>query len=125
MSLDPELAGAYADRGRAYELKGDRDKAIADYRKSLSLKSRQVYDDKAKAAALQHLTALAAVPRDTAAPGRGLSGRPSRQAERAGQAEKRVALVIGNGAYANVKALKNADATPARSPRACGSSAST
>ena len=61
LSLDPEFAGAYADRGRAYELKGERDKAIADYRKALSLKSRQTYDDKAKAEALRHLTALGEV----------------------------------------------------------------
>ena len=61
LSLDPELAGAYFDRGRAYELKGERDKAIADYRKALSLKSKHTYDDKAKAEALQHLTALGAV----------------------------------------------------------------
>jgi len=44
----------------AYELKGERDKAIADYRKALSLKSRGFYDDKAKAEASQHLTALRA-----------------------------------------------------------------
>ena len=102
LGLDAELAGAYADRGRAYELKGDRDKAIADYRKSLSLKSRQYYDDRAKAEALQHLTTLAAVspaerktaPRQSAAPS---------------APEKRIALVIGNGAYTNVRALKNAD----------------
>jgi len=83
-------------------LKGDRDKAIADYRKSLSLKSRQHYDDRAKAEALQHLTTLAAVspaerktaPRQSAAPS---------------APEKRIALVIGNGAYTNVRALKNAD----------------
>ena len=108
VSIDPELAGAYADRGRAYELKGDRDKAIADYRKSLSLKTRQRYDDKAKAAALQHLTALAAV-----APGAAVvAGSADRDATKPNApivAEKRIALVIGNGAYANVKALKNAD----------------
>jgi tetratricopeptide (TPR) repeat protein len=61
--------GAYADRGRAYELKGDRDQAIADYRKALSLKSRQLYDDKAKAAAKKQLAALgAAAVSDSALP---------------------------------------------------------
>jgi len=109
LSLDPELAGAYADRGRAYELKGDRDKAVADYRKSLSLKSRQVYDDKAKAAALQHLTALAAVAPGSAAPSAGSPDPQAAKPKEPAQAEKRVALVIANGAYANVKALKNAD----------------
>ena len=61
LRLDPELAGAYADRGRLYELRGERDKAIADYRKALSLKNQTTYDEKAKAEALQHLTALGEV----------------------------------------------------------------
>ena len=61
LAIDPELAGAYADRGQAYELKGERDKAIADYRKALSLKSKQLYDDKAKAAARKRLAALDAL----------------------------------------------------------------
>ena len=68
LAIDPELAGAYADRGRAYELKGDRDQAIADYRKALSLKSRQIYDDKAKAAARKHLAALGALAPDEVLP---------------------------------------------------------
>jgi tetratricopeptide (TPR) repeat protein len=109
IGIDPELAGAYADRGRAYELKGDRDKAIADYRKSLALKSRQTYDDKAKAKALQHLTTLAAVtpgsPPSVAESGGHDQGK---QAEPAAP-EKRIALVIGNANYVNVKALKNSD----------------
>jgi tetratricopeptide (TPR) repeat protein len=109
IGIDPELAGAYADRGRAFELKGDRDKAIADYRKSLALKSRQTYDDKAKAEALQHLTTLAAVtpgsPPSVAESGGHDQGK---QAEPAAP-EKRIALVIGNANYVNVKALKNSD----------------
>ena len=76
----------------------------------MSLKSRQLYDDKAKAAALQHLTALAgAAP--SAAPALAATS-PDRAPDKpapAAAAEKRIALVIGNGAYANVKALKNAD----------------
>ena len=51
-------AGIYAGRGRAYELKGERDKAIADYRNALSQQSRGTYDDRAKAEAAKHLTAL-------------------------------------------------------------------
>jgi len=54
LTIDPALAGAYADRGRAHELKGDRDQAIADHRKALSLKSRQIYEAK------KHLAALGA-----------------------------------------------------------------
>ena len=75
LSIDPEFAGIYADRGRAYELKDQRDKAIADYRRALSLKSRQTYDDKAKAEALEHLTALGAVNVGSGA------AEPSRQSE--------------------------------------------
>jgi Tfp pilus assembly protein PilF len=41
-----EHAGAHADRGRAYELKGQRHKANRDYRKALSLKSKNSRDDK-------------------------------------------------------------------------------
>ncbi len=68
LAIDPATAGAYADRGRAYELKGDRDQAIADYRKALSLKSRQLYDDKAKAEAKKHLAALGVAASDSASP---------------------------------------------------------
>ena len=68
LAIDPATAGAYADRGRAYELKGDRDQAIADYRKALSLKSRQLYDDKPKAEAKKHLAALGVAVSDSASP---------------------------------------------------------
>jgi uncharacterized caspase-like protein len=105
LALDPELAGAYSDRGHAYELKGERDKAIADYRKSLSLKSKQLYDDKAKDEALKHLTALAsATPTEVEKP----TPKPEPVADLP-KPEKRVALVIGNGAYTAVSVLKNAD----------------
>ena len=105
LSLDTELAGAYADRGHAYELKGDREKAIADYRKALSLKSKQFYDNKAKDEALKRLTALAsATPTEIEQP----IPKPEPVADLP-KAEKRVALVIGNGAYTSVSALKNAD----------------
>jgi tetratricopeptide (TPR) repeat protein len=105
LSIDPELAGAYADRGHIFELKGDRQKAIADYRKALSLRSKQVYDDKAKAEALTRLTKLAAVT-----PGGNevaLQPKPQPKAQ-AKKPEKRIALIIGNGDYVNVRALKNA-----------------
>jgi tetratricopeptide (TPR) repeat protein len=70
LSLDPELAGAYADRGRAYERRGERDKAIADYEKALSLKSRQLYDDKAKKETAKHLKALTGFAPENAASSR-------------------------------------------------------
>lgn len=104
LAIDPELAGAYSDRGHAYELKGDRDKAIADYRKSLSLKSKQLYDNKAKDEALKRLTALASAPTEIEKP----IPKPEPVADLP-KTEKRVALVIGNGAYTSVSALKNAD----------------
>ena len=87
LTIDPASAGAYADRGRAYELKGDRDQAIADYRKALSLKSRQLYDDRAKAEAKKHLAALgAAAVSDSASP----NSRADQAAnpERAGPAQR-------------------------------------
>jgi hypothetical protein len=39
LGIASEFAGIYADRGRAYELKGQCDKAIADYRKALLLRA--------------------------------------------------------------------------------------
>jgi tetratricopeptide (TPR) repeat protein len=70
LRLDPELSGAYADPGRAYEQKGERDKAIADYEKALSLKSRQLDDDKAKKEAAKHLKALTGSAPENAASSR-------------------------------------------------------
>jgi Tfp pilus assembly protein PilF len=58
LRIGPAFVGIYADRGRAYELKGNRDNAIADYRSALSLESKNNYDDKSKAEASQHLIAL-------------------------------------------------------------------
>jgi tetratricopeptide (TPR) repeat protein len=37
IDLNPNLALAYAARGLAYEHKGDRDRAIADYSKAIEL----------------------------------------------------------------------------------------
>lgn len=104
LAIDPELAGAYSDRGHAFELKGDRDKAIADYRKSLSLKSKQLYDDRAKDEALKRLTALASTT-----PAVVVKPIPKPEPVADLPKEKRVALVIGNGAYTSVSVLKNAD----------------
>ena len=102
VALDPTLIEVYRDRGLAHEANGDRDKALADYRKALSLKPRWAMEYKAQEEVLQHLTSLAAAsPAD-----RKTSPQPQSGPQ---PPEKRIALVIGNGAYANVRALKNAD----------------
>ena len=76
----------------------------------MSLKSRQLYDDKAKAVAAQRVAALTNAPPDAPSAVAAASPNPAPDNPNpAALAETRIALVIGNGTYANVKALKNAD----------------
>jgi tetratricopeptide (TPR) repeat protein len=103
LALDPTLIEVYRDRGLAYQQTGDREKAVADFRKGLALKPRWVMERRAQDEVLQHLTNLAA----TSPPDRTTTPQPSSPPQ---APEKRIALVIGNGAYTNVRALKNADA---------------
>jgi tetratricopeptide (TPR) repeat protein len=85
-----------AHRGMAYERSGRADRAIADYRRVLELAPSSRMGREAQEAARQRIAALAnapasqpAVPVPAAPPGR------------------RIALVIGMGAYANVGTLRN------------------
>ncbi len=111
------LIGAYIQRALAYEAKGDTARARQDYNATLegvapdagskanqatakvrlSLLSEAV----APAQAAQQTPALKAAPEQT--PAAAPASTPSPTASRG----KRVALVIGNGAYAHVKALPN------------------
>ncbi len=103
LQSDATMIEVYRDRGLAYEQKGDRGRALADYGKALALKARWVLEHEAQAEALQHLTNLAAVSPSEDARHATSNSSP------APASEKRIALVIGNGAYDNVRALKNAD----------------
>jgi len=102
VSLDATLVEVYRDRGLAFEQKGDRDHALADYRRALALKPRWVMEHRAQDQALARLTAMATSGQLPPIVSARTEPTPSAP-------EKRIALVIGNGAYNNVKALKNAD----------------
>jgi hypothetical protein len=90
--LDPSITPAYVNRGLAYEKKGDIDKARADFNAALSRPPGKFITAKsAVETARQRLSAL---------------GSPS--PVQGSNESIRVALVIGNSAYASAAALPNA-----------------
>jgi tetratricopeptide (TPR) repeat protein len=107
------LIGAYIQRGLAYEAKGDTINAKADYNATLEGIAADAGSKANQATAKVRLALLsdAAPPLQTPAlktapeppPASAPASTPSATAGRG----KRVALVIGNGAYAHVKALPN------------------
>ena len=103
-SLDATLIEVYRDRGLLFEQKGDRARALAEFRQALALKPRWVMERRAQDEALARLTALTTAATPVAAPADDSVTPPEPRAP-----EKRIALVIGNEAYTNVRALKNAD----------------
>jgi hypothetical protein len=52
VSLDATLVEVYRDRGLLFEQKGDKDRALAEYRKALALKARWVIEHRAQDEAL-------------------------------------------------------------------------
>jgi tetratricopeptide (TPR) repeat protein len=109
VSLDATLVEVYRDRGLLFEQKGDKDRALAEYRKALALKAKWVMEHRAQDEALARLTALATSGQSVPAAGAAREPASPATAALSRAPEKRIALVIGNGAYSNVKALKNAD----------------
>jgi tetratricopeptide (TPR) repeat protein len=108
------LIGAYIQRGLAYEAKGDAINAKADYNATLEGVASDAGSKANQATAKVRLALLSdavAPPPQTPAlktapeppPASAPASTPSPMAGRG----KRVALVIGNGAYAHVKALPN------------------
>jgi tetratricopeptide (TPR) repeat protein len=89
------LLSAYITRGLAYESKGDIDNAKADYTAALSVTVADANSKKGQAAAKAKLAALSKADALPPRPATNSSG------------GRRVALVIGNGAYAHVAALPN------------------
>jgi tetratricopeptide (TPR) repeat protein len=95
IDLESQEPDAIANRGIAYERSGRADRAIADYRRALQLMPASKMGREALENARQRIVALAnapavpAVPVPAAPPGR------------------RIALVIGMSAYANVGQLRN------------------
>ena len=105
------LISAFSQRGLAYEAKGDIDHAREDYTATLEGRASDAGSKANQATAKVRLSLLqeaAAPPRNTSPSPAAASApayHPSRRHRVA--AGRRVALVIGNGAYAHVKALPN------------------
>ena len=105
LRLDPGDARAYVNRGVIFEKRGDLDRARADFRAVLAMPPRD--GDWAHNTARERLAAIGggdatpatASPRPQTAP-------PATLAP-AAAAERRVALVIGNSAYANFPKIPN------------------
>jgi tetratricopeptide (TPR) repeat protein len=106
------LISAYAERGFAYEAKGDYANAKQDYSATLQGVATDAGSKANQATAKVRLSLLSeaetprTAPTSTPAPTKATA--PSPTSPPAGAAAgRRVALVIGNGAYTHVKALPN------------------
>ena len=96
--LDPSNLLAHSNRGRAYEETGQYDQALADYKVVGEKPAKPNSDDdrRAKASAAQRMTRLTALIAEGKTTPRAIA-----------IAERRVALFVGNSAYAHVPALRN------------------
>jgi len=118
LDIDPQWASLYTARGKAYESKGDFSRAIADYEKAVSLPTTKLVAvggnrmtlgtqtenfSSDQAAANARLIVLKNQSGSTAPSG--VSNPPSQT--NAKEEGRRVALVIGNGAYTNANRLTN------------------
>jgi tetratricopeptide (TPR) repeat protein len=95
LRIDPDYLLAYANRAHAYEAKGAIELAVADLKQAAERKALPRHNENARAQA----TAKRELARLTKAIAEGKVGPKA--------TEKRVALVIGNSAYARVPALRN------------------
>lgn len=87
LRLDPNLLRAYAARGLAFERKGDSKRALADYQRGVKVTATTASDRQRQAVMRERIARLTRPPR--------------------AKASGRVALVIGNSAYASVGLLAN------------------
>ncbi|WP_426408177.1 caspase family protein [Bradyrhizobium ganzhouense] len=111
------LISAYTHRALAYEAKGDYARAKDDYNATLAIVASDAGSKANQATAKVRLSlvtdATAPIPRDAPAPSGQQPSMPTQQQGNAAPSPapatpgKRMALVIGNGAYAHVKALPN------------------
>lgn len=120
------LISGYIHRALAYEAEGDYARAQDDYKATLAIVASDAASKANQATAKVRLSlvtdALTPIPRDAPSP----ATQPSPAPQQTGAAPspapvtlgKRLALVIGNGAYAHVKALPN----PANDARAVAKS---
>jgi tetratricopeptide (TPR) repeat protein len=98
IKLAPDAADALAYRGLAYEGQGDYERARADYRAAIAAPAKYVLTPRSHEMARVRLALLSGS--DQRAP-----AAPTREAAPA--SGRRIALVIGNAAYAGVSALAN------------------
>jgi tetratricopeptide (TPR) repeat protein len=97
---DDQQPFAFATRAAAWERAGRTDLALADYRRALTLPADDKMDRDAQATARERAAALTAIAAKAPAAGAAVS-------VAAAPPGRRIALVIGMGAYANVPALRN------------------
>jgi len=113
IELDPVFVEAYVDRGELYLKMNQQTPAIEDLRKSLGLPARRLKERNAQVRAAALLTSLTQkkvpanpiIEASTPASQQPPASAPKFTASLA--SERRVALVIGNSAYAHVGTLKN------------------
>jgi tetratricopeptide (TPR) repeat protein len=93
LRANPDHLWAHVNRGRAYQTKGANEQALADFKRVAEHAAQPRNDDEVRAIATakQELSRLAKAMAEG----------------RTGKAERRVALVIGNAAYAFAPALRN------------------
>ncbi|MGV7214069.1 caspase family protein [Bradyrhizobium sp. UFLA05-112] len=110
------LISAYTFRGLAFEAKGDYAHAREDYKGALGVTASDAGSKSNQATAKVRLSLLSdatvPVPRDAPTSTAQQTAAPAQQASTASSPApagrgKRMALIIGNGAYAHVKALPN------------------
>jgi tetratricopeptide (TPR) repeat protein len=95
--INPDYLLAYNNRARAYEAKGELESALTDYKHVAERQGplKDEDDQRSQAAAKRELVRVTKVIAE------------SKTAPAAAVAERRVALIIGNGAYMHVPALRN------------------
>ncbi|MCK1716121.1 MULTISPECIES: caspase family protein [unclassified Bradyrhizobium] len=109
------LIAGYTHRALAYEAKGDYARAGDDYKATLAIAASDADSKANQATAKVRLSlvtdAVAPIPRDaptpTVAPSQQQTGAASVPSPAPAVRGTRMALIIGNGAYAHVKALPN------------------
>jgi hypothetical protein len=114
--LDPKYPDAYANRGLAYEGNADYGRARADFKAALALPARFVFSRrfqamaKARLAVLSNADTVSVAPHAVVATASAATPQASVPASAAASPRdpgRRIALVIGNGAYANANTLPN------------------
>jgi uncharacterized caspase-like protein/Flp pilus assembly protein TadD len=106
VDLDDQQPAPVAHRGTAYERSGRINLAVADYRRALQLPADDRMDRDVQAMARERLAALAPEAAN-ASPAGGAAPATASAPAAAMRPGRRIALVIGMSAYANVAPLRN------------------